>query len=289
MASDAQSRPDSTPPSPNLGSPQGSPRPTATPPPVHPDAPLWSCSLPVVILPYATLDVCVNDRNLWGNAQHLDPALIEYDFENEEHWKPFMAADFPETEAYPIRPFYEKTITQRVYIPTPISSARLEILEGSIYDELHASFLNYRHTELLKTGWFTDLDVTLRNGLIMMEFQDLTGLRNDAGVAAWQADVVRQVPLGFRFRGQPFNFCFTDPRRIRHEIMEKFDYHKCPSTQARFSFGTYACGQYGGVVSVWVYVGLVTPAKEDQSSGNGVISRSAPKANTGMPILKRDW
>ncbi|KAA6387441.1 MAG: hypothetical protein EZS28_017030 [Streblomastix strix] len=37
--------------------------------------------LPVAVLPYATLDLIVNDKNILTNVQYIDPSVIEYDFD----------------------------------------------------------------------------------------------------------------------------------------------------------------------------------------------------------------
>lgn len=254
------------------------------------NVPIWECHLPPVFLPYMTIDCVVNDKNIWGNMQHLDPSLIEYDLENEEHWSPLFCEVFPESsiaEQYPIRPFFEVGL-DKIRIPTPVSSARVEALEKEIYIELKVGILNWRHTRYMKTGWLPEMDAHLRNGLITYEYQDLTGIPNPLGLTAWKSDVSRVIPQGCNFVGIPIHFCYADPKKIRHYIIDHFDLHSHKSKNAKFSFGTYVCAHYGNVSSVWVYVALVTPVKEEEATKRKGAS-GGPKVGAGMPTIKRKW
>ena len=41
-------------------------------------------------LPYRTIDVIFNNRNIFLNHQHFDPNRIYYDIWNPDLWKPFL-------------------------------------------------------------------------------------------------------------------------------------------------------------------------------------------------------
>ena len=161
-------------------------------------------------------------------------------------------------------------------------------MERQIYEELKVGVLNWRHTRYMRTQWNTRLDPVLRNGLITYEYEAFTGIRNPLGINAWKADVTRGVNASMRFVGITIQFCYTDAHRIRHYVMDHFDLHKHPSRHAEYSFGAYVCAHYGSVCSVWVYVALMTPVREDANDkdkgGDG-----QPALNTGIPLIKRIW
>lgn len=44
----------------------------------------------LVYLPYSSIEVVFNDKQLWGNLQNHHPACISYDLEKNTEWKPFL-------------------------------------------------------------------------------------------------------------------------------------------------------------------------------------------------------
>ncbi|VWU49051.1 centrosomal protein CEP76, putative [Hepatocystis sp. ex Piliocolobus tephrosceles] len=46
-------------------------------------------------VPYSSIEVVFNDKQLYGNMQNHHPACILYDFENSYHWRPFLNHPVP--------------------------------------------------------------------------------------------------------------------------------------------------------------------------------------------------
>ncbi|KAK2961356.1 hypothetical protein BLNAU_3802 [Blattamonas nauphoetae] len=289
--------------------------------------PVFESHLPEVFLPYSSLDVIVNHKNIWANAQHLDPALISYDLENLEQWIPFFglkkkkvdkeseqettskggkrkakavepppeekdeeeeAKGFQPVREYPIEPFFE-TGTEKVRIPPAMSMSKAEQLEKIIYDEIKIGYVNYRNFNHIPIQFDRPIEPVLRNGLMALEYEEVTGIPNPRGIAAWHADISLKVSDGFHFVGVPIHFCYTEPKRIRKYIMATFDFHKTESKSVKYSFAVYISPQVGGISSVWTYVAMICPAdeqitKKDQLSSNKVIANI-----TGMKQIKRKW
>ncbi|ORM41001.1 Vesicular-fusion protein sec18 [Babesia sp. Xinjiang] len=44
----------------------------------------------LVYLPYSTLEVVFNDKQVWGNMQSQHPSCITYDLDSQDAWKPFL-------------------------------------------------------------------------------------------------------------------------------------------------------------------------------------------------------
>lgn len=172
---------------------------------------------------------------------------------------------------------------------SPISSARIEVLERSIADELRASVLAFRQANFLKTEWNFGLEHILRSGLITLEYQEMTGIANPLGLAAWRADVVRGVEAGWACAVRGFHFASSDPKHIRRTVLARSAFHCTRSRHPRYSFGVYVCAHYGGVSSVWVAVGLTTPAGEEEEGEEQAGTHSGVPAATGMPVVKRKW
>ncbi|KAK2952540.1 putative tRNA uridine 5-carboxymethylaminomethyl modification enzyme GidA [Blattamonas nauphoetae] len=241
-----------------------------------------------VILPYSTLDVVLNHTNVWANNQTLDPALIQFDLDDEEQWKPFLNEQFEGDSTYPIKPFYPVN-ADKLRLAPAISGARAEMLEQKLYAEIRTQFINYRHPKHLLYGWNTDMDILLRNGLIAMEFQEMTGIKNEKGINAWKADIARQIQPGQLFRCQPVQFCFSDVKRIRQYLMQKFDFHKTQSPSVKYSFGVFVCPQLGGCNSVWVCLGMEIPSKDEKLGEKKKVEPKGRKNMTGMSNIKRKW
>jgi hypothetical protein len=43
-----------------------------------------------VSLPYKTIDLIYNHKNIWANLQHPDPALIHYHIHMPDRWLPLI-------------------------------------------------------------------------------------------------------------------------------------------------------------------------------------------------------
>jgi hypothetical protein len=177
---------------------------------------------------------------------------------------------------------------EKLRLPPPVSSARVESIEADIAEEIKVGILNYRHTNFMKYRWLPQMTTVLRNGLITMEYEQLTGIANPVGLNAWKGDVSLQVEPNSSFVGQPLCFCYSDMKRIRHYIIDHFDFHKHKSKQAAYGIAAYVCPHYGNVCSVWVYLALVVPLVEKESTKMKG-AEGGPKLGSGMPVIKRKW
>ncbi|CDR93984.1 Sma protein, putative [Babesia bigemina] len=57
---------------------------------IHPKKELLVPGSTLVFLPYSSIEVVFNDKQLWGNVQNHHPACITYDLEAPEDWRPFL-------------------------------------------------------------------------------------------------------------------------------------------------------------------------------------------------------
>lgn len=44
----------------------------------------------MITLPFATIDLVFNQKNIWGNMQNSDPTKIYYHLHNEQLWLPLI-------------------------------------------------------------------------------------------------------------------------------------------------------------------------------------------------------
>jgi hypothetical protein len=88
-----------------------------------------------------------------------------------------------------------------------------------------------------------------------------------------------------KFVGEPVRFCYTDVKKIRHYIMEHFEFHKSPARVATYAFGVYVCPHYGGFCTVWVYVAQMTPLVETEEKARKGVDMG-PMLVPGMPFRR---
>ncbi|CAE7368479.1 DRC7 [Symbiodinium natans] len=73
------------------------------------------------------------------------------------------------------------------------------------------------------------------------------------------------IKRGKKFRGLPVHFCTSDQESIRQYLMEITEYKHIIDTDEEDVFYTIECrilGRLGGILSVWLYVGIQEPQRE---------------------------
>lgn len=73
------------------------------------------------------------------------------------------------------------------------------------------------------------------------------------------------IKRGKKFSGLPVHFCTSDQESIRQYLMEINEYKQIIDTDEEDVFYTIECrilGRLGGILSVWLYVGIQEPQRE---------------------------
>ena len=78
-------------------------------------------------------------------------------------------------------------------------------------------------------------------------------------LATWKGSITSQIPQGYRFKGIPVSFCYTDHRRIRKYLMDKYDFHHETDPKALFVIAAHAEPYFNNVTAIWVFIGKLVP------------------------------
>eukprot|EP01028_Stygiella_incarcerata_P009678 TRINITY_DN463_c0_g3_i2.p1 TRINITY_DN463_c0_g3~~TRINITY_DN463_c0_g3_i2.p1 ORF type:complete len:796 (+),score=226.10 TRINITY_DN463_c0_g3_i2:244-2631(+) len=243
-----------------------------------------------VKLPYKTIEVVFNHKNVWANAMDPSPANISFDVEDISSWHPFVTEDgkIPEPA-----PFYE---------PRPIgprlAKTRSRAMENLIFLEIKSGYMVWRHKANMETKIINELRETLREGLEIMErlrvtnpfivhairektrevsealvkseselerdclaheMMDMKKLNCQYDLDYWRGKLMGLVPEGFEFEGTPLSFSFTDHKRIRRWIMEKYNYHEDSDDKVMFAIGVHVAPYANSVNAVNVLIAKIYP------------------------------
>lgn len=117
-----------------------------------------------------------------------------------------------------------------------------------------------------------NLEQVLSKGLKLMEEEmvveeeeDLKRVRRR--LQLWKAEIQRCIPKNCSFEGIPINFSFSDAKRIKNRILERFGLYAeevdekdrimdmmDEDEEFQFAFGACCCPYYCGVNSTWIYL-----------------------------------
>jgi len=215
------------------------------------EAELGRMPAPAAPLLYNSVECIFNHKNLWMSRTVLDPARIKYDFEDPKYWTPFVEPRMT-SQGMP-QAFYAP---QRLGPKTPAD--RLKSMEAQIEGELKSQVKLARSTGLVTIiNKSADLVDTLRRGLELQERARTGDPQAQTDLIPWRRDVKSRLPAGSTFKGRAFHFAFTDPKKIRKNLLSSVDYQEDSGDGTEFALAVKVFGFYSGICSVWVYYGLI--------------------------------
>jgi len=111
-------------------------------------------------------------------------------------------------------------------------------------------------------------EAVLSKGLKLMEEQmiveeDAERSRVQRRLQGWRAEIQRSIPLNHEFEGIPINFSFSDAKRIKNRICDRFEEWVLEEDESdepfTFVFGACCAPYYCAVNSTWVYACKIRP------------------------------
>jgi len=209
-----------------------------------------SQDLKPVTLPYESLECVFNNQNLWVQRNHTDPALITYDFDDKSQWDAFLEPRM-KSNGLP-QPFY---LPKRLASKPPAD--RLKAMEHQILGELTLQIKYSRPGLSTIINKSAELEDTLQRGL---ELQEMCKIGDEAAkkeLDSWTKEAKSKMPPGSTFTGRVINYSYTDAKRIRKHLLSSTDYASRQDDGTQFALAVKCFGFHGGVVSVWVYFGII--------------------------------
>eukprot|EP00658_Telonema_sp_P-2_P027539 TRINITY_DN21243_c0_g1_i4.p2 TRINITY_DN21243_c0_g1~~TRINITY_DN21243_c0_g1_i4.p2 ORF type:complete len:140 (+),score=23.05 TRINITY_DN21243_c0_g1_i4:199-618(+) len=117
------------------------------------------------------------------------------------------------------------------------------------------------------------MQAVLSKGLRLMEDRMLANdeRKRDnitARLNSWKGELIKSAPpTNLSFEGIPINFAFSDSKRIKKRICEKYEEWLTDSEQdVQFCLGCYIAPYYCSVNSTWLYVTKMKPLSVDDDS-----------------------
>eukprot|EP00658_Telonema_sp_P-2_P055407 TRINITY_DN4404_c0_g1_i2.p1 TRINITY_DN4404_c0_g1~~TRINITY_DN4404_c0_g1_i2.p1 ORF type:complete len:683 (-),score=153.90 TRINITY_DN4404_c0_g1_i2:164-2212(-) len=229
--------------------------------------------------PYATLQTIANHENCWANVQYsLNPNKCMYEIDSTDQWKPFCSFDDGFTPDDKLKAaFYDDP-----QIAGRLKQGKANDLATKILFILKEGVRFRREKDMLDTDiWEFDPEAdppqpgnitqVLSKGLKLMEEQMIVEEKTEQARVArrlqlWKAEIQRCVPKNMGFEGIPINFSFSDAKRIKNRIIDRFEdwILEEAEDEFQFAFGACCCPYYCGVNSTWIYVCKIRPLPPEE-------------------------
>ena len=171
---------------------------------------------PSVELPYRTIDVIFNNKNVFMNKQHFDPARIYFDLYDTDLWHPFIPKSkiiFP--------PFYSPP-TLLPPLGLPSAKKLLDILTKEMKIRISA----LRSGKNLGTSWKNQKDpcVDLMEKHLTYLEEVARGEHEEDQIKIekrdWSLKMRQYMPTNYRFAAIPSHFNYPEPDRIASVFIE---------------------------------------------------------------------
>ena len=107
--------------------------------------------IPKINLPWSSIELVFNSKNIWVNLQHQNPAHIMYELFDSTSWCPFLTVSQEEEE----EPWLSKvgTFYHMSNMKPPLSINKIRDLERKIYKEIIYIVTKNRSGTNLITRW----------------------------------------------------------------------------------------------------------------------------------------
>ena len=221
-----------------------------------------------VALPYAAIEVVFNPTNLWVSCQnldtigrnppppgvnHLDPAAMWYDFDRDDHWRPFVSKAMTalNLEGCPPAAFYQPS-----RLAGRLADDRLRGIEKLIDQEIRYQVQVARNNEKQEFNQVRELVQQLEGALAILERQKGSDPTAADDFARWKQQMTDKLPPRSEFKGRPTNFAYVDAKRVRKHLFSKNTYHTLKG-DLEYIVVVKCFGYYGGICSLWVYYGVL--------------------------------
>mmetsp|Transcript_7155 Transcript_7155/g.13106 ORF Transcript_7155/g.13106 Transcript_7155/m.13106 type:complete len:873 (+) Transcript_7155:138-2756(+) len=206
-------------------------------------------------LPYRTIDIIFNHKNIYMNMQHFDPTKIIYDLEDPTLWHPFLKN---ETNS---KPFYSSPS-----FSPPLNYNIADKLSIKIIKEIKNGISALRSGNNLGTSWKAQSDkvVSKLEELLILTEEEVRGDKEPEEVTErhreWISEVRLLMPTGYRFSAKPAHFNYPEPDRIRNVLLDEgAPFFKNEAEKSKFAIAVKVFPYVGKIISIRVIVAIFYP------------------------------
>lgn len=167
-------------------------------------------------LPYRTIDIIFNKKNVYMNLQHYDPGRIIYDIYDDNLWYPFCKESFK---------LYGAFYSPPVLLP-PLNLLGAKKLHSNVIKELIIGISALRSGKNLPTSWKNSKDICVEQMEEHLKFleQAARGEYDERKInehkREWSLKIRQFMPVYYRFSAVPGHFNYPEADRISSVFIE---------------------------------------------------------------------
>ncbi|EUD64899.1 hypothetical protein C922_04743 [Plasmodium inui San Antonio 1] len=200
-------------------------------------------------VPYKTIDLIFNNKNIFLNLQDPNPLNIWYDYWKVDLWFPFSSIDYKIQPCFTIKNYSHK-----------IEDMELDRLAKELRGNIEKNINIYRASRNLSTRWNRDetLELFLQVGLELLH-QLNTSRKEDALLAKlkiedWKKALYYKVPQSHRLLGFPYHFNTCKSKFISDKLISTLAILESRDRSLCLSLAVCLYSLPGDFISAYIYI-----------------------------------
>ncbi|KJP87388.1 hypothetical protein AK88_02945 [Plasmodium fragile] len=200
-------------------------------------------------VPYKTIDLIFNNKNIFLNLQDPNPLNIWYDYWKVDLWFPFSSIDYTIQPCFTIKNYSHK-----------IEDMELDRLAKELRGNIEKNINIYRASRNLPTRWNRDetLELFLQVGLELLH-QLNTSRKEDALLAKlkiedWKKALYYKVPQSHRLLGFPYHFNTCKSKFISDKLISTLAILESRDRSLCLSLAVCLYSLPGDFISAYIYI-----------------------------------
>ncbi|ANQ11016.1 Uncharacterized protein PCOAH_00052390 [Plasmodium coatneyi] len=200
-------------------------------------------------IPYKTIDLIFNNKNIFLNLQDPNPLNIWYDYWKVDLWFPFSSIDYSIQPCFTIKNYSHK-----------IEDMELDRLAKELRGSIEKNINIYRASRNLSTRWNRDetLELFLQVGLELLH-QLNTSRKEDALLAKlkiedWKKALYYKVPQSHRLLGFPYHFNTCKSKFISDKLISTLAILESRDRSLCLSLAVCLYSLPGDFISAYIYI-----------------------------------
>ncbi|EWC87175.1 hypothetical protein PFNF54_03951 [Plasmodium falciparum NF54] len=200
-------------------------------------------------LPYKTIDLIFNHKNIYVNLQHSSPLNIWYDYWKFDFWFPFSSIEYNLQPSFTIKSFTHK-----------MEDMELDKIAKELRTNIEKNINIYRASRNLSTRWNRDetLEIFLQVGLELLH-QLNTSRKEDVLLAKlkiedWKKALYHKVPQSHRLLGFPYHFNTYKSKFISDKLISTLAILESRDRSLCLSLAVCLYSLPGNFISCYIYI-----------------------------------